>query len=303
MSEEYSVVVPGSTSNLGSGFDTVSAALGLYLKVRVTPTEKQQLRWPADWSLSSEENAVERALKATCAEFGVAVPGLNFEVENEIPLKRGLGSSGAALVAGVKIAEVLAGEELKPDDAFRIIYPLEGHPDNLAASLYGGWVISHVEGDRMGAERLPARLRASFVVAIPETTVSTAAARSILPGRYSLEESVFNLQRCALLVLSLIDNRTELLARATEDRLHQAYRARLIPGAKSLLERKNLPTHLEDNLLSITVSGSGSTILAIAGDHTAEIGAWMEETFASNGVKASHRVLQLDEQGARVLSS
>jgi homoserine kinase len=299
-SETFSVRVPGSTSNVGSGFDTVSAALGVYLDLKVTVTPEMGIRWPPDWPLKAEENAIDWGLRRSCEMLGIDPPGLEIEVRNDIPLKRGLGSSAAALVAGLKMGERLAGRRLGVQEAFDLVYPLEGHPDNLAASLLGGWVISRVDGARMRAERMTARLRCRFVAAIPQLTVSTRDARAILPKTCTLADTVFNLQRCALLVFALTEGRGDLLREAVEDRIHQEYRAGLIPGAGEILSRAGLPSDLDASILSLTVSGSGSTLLALADDRYDEIGSWMVRVLADAGVASSYRVLHLDAQGARV---
>ncbi len=295
------VVVPGSTSNLGSGFDTVSAALSLYLRLTVEECPGPGFRWPEGWDLPEEDNAIALAVRRAAAELGLKLPGLRFEVDNEIPLKRGLGSSAAAIIAGIKAAEHLAGKRLSEPEILALAYPLEGHPDNLAASLLGGWVLSRVNGDRMQAERLPSRLDVRFVAAVPEVMVSTAEARSILPAHYSRADAVFNLQRCALLVLAVTQGRWDLMGEATEDRIHQRYRAALVPGALDVLERRGLPAELQSLVLAVTVSGSGSTLLAMVRGAPGAVGDWMVQRLAAAGTRAACHVLDLDVRGARVL--
>jgi homoserine kinase len=295
------VQVPGSTSNLGSGFDTFSAALSLYLTVSVESISGRATEWPTDWSLAPGDNMIEKAFRKTCETLGLRTGGLRFLVRNEIPFKRGLGSSGAAIIAGIKLAERLAQIRLTPEETFQIAYPLEGHPDNIAASLLGGWVASRVENDSMAAECLESRLDVKFVVAIPDQTVSTQEAREILPGKLNLSDAVFNVQRAALFVHALGTGRIDLLRPATEDRLHQCYRASLIPGLSELLIRNGLPRELEGELLSITVSGSGSTVLAIARSACEPIGDWMVRVLAGAGVSAQYKILDLDEDGARLI--
>ena len=140
------------------------------------------------------------ALGTACSALEIEAGGLRIEVANRIPLKRGLGSSAAAIVGGIKIAEKLSGRQLAPDEVFELAYPLEGHPDNLSASLLGGWVVSRVSEGRMRAVRLKSALDCCFVLAVPELQVSTVKAREILPSSFSLSDTVFNLQRIALLI-------------------------------------------------------------------------------------------------------
>jgi homoserine kinase len=297
--ESLRLKVPASTSNLGSGFDTLSAALGLYLTLDVARIPGEEIRWIADWEIKPEENMIKTALERACEELGTKPTGLKITVDNQIPLKRGLGSSAAAIIAGIKIAERVSGKVLDPDAIFELAYPLEGHPDNLSASLMGGWVISRVAGSAMKAERLSANLQCRFVLAVPEISVSTHTAREILPAQLDLSDAVFNLQRCALLVHALTTGDSDLLREATQDRLHQSYRASLVPGAVTLLERQGLPETLADCVLSLTVSGSGSSMLAIADGHYEEIGDWMISVFRKEGVKARFLLLDLDQTGAR----
>ncbi|UCF35363.1 MAG: homoserine kinase [Acidobacteriota bacterium] len=296
----FVVTIPGSTSNLGAGFDTASAALSIYLSLTVEPGSDDGITWPADWTLPREENMIEQAYLAACSHLGIPASGLSIGVSNEIPFKRGLGSSGAAIIGGIRIAEHLAGVTLTPQEVFQIAYPLERHPDNLSASFLGGWVISRVGDGSMEAERIESSVNCRFVVAIPEVVVSTAEARRILPTSYSLSDAVFNVQRSALLVHALHTGRKDLLKEATQDRLHQSYRARLVPGLTELLARTALPPELSEELVSITVSGSGSTVLALADGKYEEIGDWMRQSLERAGTSCEIRVLDLDRVGARV---
>ena len=305
MKNSFSVRVPASTSNLGAGFDTLSAALTLHLRVQVAPLEGDRIEWVdpqgSPLPFPEKENLADRALRDTLALLGTPIPGLRIVMDSPIPPARGLGSSAAAILAGVKIAEELGGLRLDAGQVFRIAYPLEGHPDNLAASLLGGWVLSWVEDGVMRAERLSSAVSCRFAVAVPEVRVSTKEAREILPARFSLEDATFNLQRCALLVHALGSGRKDLLRQATQDRLHQSFRGRLVPGMAELLNREGLPEPLSGNLLGITISGSGSTCLALADNHCGEIGQWMVDVFASRGTAASWQVLDLDTEGARII--
>jgi len=299
--ESFSLKVPGSTSNLGSGFDTVSAALSLYLSLTVERVPGTEIEWVTDWDIRPEDNMISVALEKACQALGLQTGGLRIEVDNEIPLKRGLGSSAAAIVAGIKIAERLSEKPLQVEEVFELAYPLEGHPDNLSASLLGGWVISRVADGAMKAERLSAAIRCQFVLAVPEVCVSTQEARGILPNRLSLSDAVFNLQRCALLIHAVSTGASRLLREATRDRLHQSYRASLVPGASELLDLREIPADLAESVVSVTVSGSGSTVLALVEDRCDEIGDWMVSVFRTKGVEARFLILDLDQTGAQLI--
>ena len=304
MTEPFSVRVPASTSNLGSGFDTVSAALSLYLTVQVESTGGKQIEWvqgkDSGLSFSEEDNLISRSLHEACLFLGSKPPGLRISIDNPVPLKRGLGSSAAAIIAGIKIAESISRSSLDADQIFQLAYPLEGHPDNLAASLLGGWVCSWVSDKKMQAQKLLSTLSCRFVLAIPQTMVSTREARASLPKSYSLEDATYNLQRCALLIHALNSGRKDLLREATSDRLHQPFRAQLVPGMKQLLNLEKLDPELSGSLLGISISGSGSAAIALADGHYDEIGGWMLETLSAQNTRASSRVLDLDTAGAQV---
>ena len=295
----FRVRVPASTSNLGAGFDTIAASLSLSLTVDVELSSQNGVRWVAGWDpASSEENILERALHTTLKRLGKRPPPLRLSMQNPIPLKRGLGSSGAAIIAGIKIAETLCGAQLSAEDIFELGYPLEGHPDNLSASLLGGWVLSWTQEGQMHSLQLNSRLSCRFVVAVPEQPISTKKARSILPEVCSYADAVFNLQRCGLLVHALQNGDRQLIREATQDRLHQPYRASLVAGMPSLLEGQDLPESIRDSLLGVYISGSGSAIVALADDHYDGIGQWMVTTLRRNGTPSSCLVLDLDTQGA-----
>jgi len=301
MNKAFRVRVPASTSNLGPGFDTVSAALGLYLTIDVETTDKPGIEWVSGWSLPPEENIADVALRSTAQILGLDQPGLRLRMDNPIPLKRGLGSSGAAIIAGIKIAETIAGRTIAEEQILNLAYPLEGHPDNIAASLLGGWVVSRVEKTGMRAEKIQSELSCRFVLAIPEVTVSTKEARQILPDCYARADTVYNLQRCALFVHALWAGQKDLLREASQDRLHQPFRAKLVPGIDRLLQFEKCEGRLAEHLLSVTISGSGSAMIAIADGLYEEIGRWMTDTLGESGTKATFLILDLDQSGACVV--
>lgn len=301
MSASFTVRVPASTSNIGSGFDTLSAAVSLHLQIKATPTEDRRIVWTSGWDMPPEENMVDVALRKTLEFVGFRPPGLALAMTNPIPLSRGLGSSAAAIIAGIKVGTTISGQELTREQLFRLAYPLEGHPDNLAASLLGGWAISWVEQGAMHAERLQANLACRFVVGIPDERISTREARAILPSQCSREDAVFNLQRCALLVHALYSGKKPLLREGMRDLLHQPYRAGLVPGMEALLELAGIKNETEKHILGIAISGSGSTVIACADGCYDMIGSWIVQTFQEHGVSSRYLVLDLDTRGATVL--
>jgi len=237
------VRAPASSANLGPGFDALAAALALHLEIEVRETGTfevvTELDVPRDRS-----NLVVRAFERLHP-----ADGLRFAIRSDIPLVGGLGSSAAAIVAGLLAADHLY--ELDADVLAPAI-ELEGHPDNVAAALRGGFVIC---ADRHLA-RLDAPVGLEAILVIPDTPVRTAEARAALPSEVPMADAVFNVAHSSLLVLGLVEGRLDLIARGLADRLHQPRRAALYPESYALVERAP-----ELGALGATISGAGPTVL------------------------------------------
>lgn len=257
------VTVPATSANLGPGFDTLGLAVDLRdtLEAEVTvgglvvEVEGQGAHdVPRD-----ESHLVVRAMRATFTLLGQEPPGIRLSCTNVIPHARGLGSSSAAIVGGVWLArELVAGGRLLLDDAglLDLAARLEGHPDNVAPALLGGFVISGQDADG-SFWAVPGSVdpRVSVVVLVPSAPVSTEAARGLLPAEVPHADAAANAGRAALLVAAL-SGRPEQLLRATEDRLHQEYRRPAMPESLALVEA------LRADGIPAVVSGAGPTVLA-----------------------------------------
>lgn len=253
------IVVPGSTSNLGPGFDALGLALGVYLHVRIDAAMDDgegRLLFRFDDLTLRGENTIERALRAVAKRHGVALPSLELAVRSEIPLKAGLGSSAAAIVAGIRLFETIAGR-LPQGDVLTLAAELEGHPDNTSASILGGLTASCQADGRVVAisTRWPDEIR--VVVATPAVGLETKAARAALPASIGRDDAVFNLQRTALLVQAIHARRYDAIREALRDRLHQPYRAPLVPGLDDALAFEDA------DLLGVFLSGAGPSIAAL----------------------------------------
>lgn len=257
------VRVPATSANLGPGFDTLGLALDLHdrLEAEVLPAglvvEVQgygEGQVPLD-----ERHLVVRAMRATFDRLGKQPTGLRLSCVNAIPHARGLGSSSAAIVAGVWLArELVAGGRLLLDDdaLLDLAARLEGHPDNVAPALFGGFVISGQDADgSFWAVRGSVDPRVGAVVFVPTTPVATEAARSLLPAAVPHADAAANAGRAALLVAAL-SGRPEELLRATEDRLHQQYRRPAMPESLALVET------MRAEGIPAVISGAGPTVLA-----------------------------------------
>lgn len=253
------VRVPASTANLGPGFDALGMALGLYDTVEATvtggATTVEVTGEGAGDVPTDESHLVVRALRAAADALGVDLPGVSLRCHNVIPHARGLGSSAAAIVAGVAAAYGLAGKPVD-EDALQIAAEFEGHADNVAASLYGGLVLAWSEGPRYRALRLEPHPDLAPVVLIPDKQSATSVTRGLLPDNIPHNDAAFAAGRCALAVHALTA-RPDLLLSATEDRLHQDYREPAWPDTMRMVRE------LRGNDVPATVSGAGPTVFAL----------------------------------------
>jgi homoserine kinase len=257
--EFVQVRVPASTANLGPGFDALGLALELYDTVEVAVADRGvEVEVSGEGAGAVPTNAshlVVRALRAAADALGFDLPGVRLRCRNAIPHSRGLGSSAAAIVAGVAAAYGLAGKTLD-EHALQVAADFEGHADNVAASLYGGLVLAWSEGPRFRAVRLEPHERLTPVVLIPDTLSATSVTRGLLPGNIPHTDAAFTAARCALTVHALT-RQPELLLTATEDRLHQDYRASAWPDTMRMVRE------LRANGVPATVSGAGPTVFAV----------------------------------------
>ncbi|MBX3092388.1 MAG: homoserine kinase [Cryobacterium sp.] len=295
-----SVKVPATTANLGPGFDTLGLALSLYdeldVTVRAEPGIHVRVVGVGEGEVPSDEsNLVARSLSHVFAHFGIPVPGLDMVANNLIPHGRGLGSSGAAIVAGIMAAKgLLAGiVEIDSVELLELATELEGHPDNVAPALFGGLTIAWVGEDGPKHKKLIAHRGVSAVVFVPEAAMSTALARSLQPASVPHEDAIFNVSRSALLVAALVQS-PELLLAATEDRLHQSYRA------SAMRETDELIRMLRGHGLAAVVSGAGPSVLVLGSDPAQRLTA--AELVAENSGSAwQSLMLAVDFKGATVM--
>lgn len=260
------VKVPATSANLGPGFDTLGLALALYdeleVSVRDEPGATVEVTGVGEGEVATDEsNLVVRAIAHTFDAVGVPLPGLNLRARNSIPHGRGMGSSGAAIVSGIMAAKgLLEGVvDLDAQQLLALANDMEGHPDNVAPALFGGLTIAWVTPEGPRFKKLIVHRGVSPLVLVPEHVMSTALARSLQPQSVPHEDAVFNVSRSALLVAALIQS-PELLHAATEDKLHQSYRASAMP------ETDRLITLLRESGFAAVVSGAGPSILVLGND-------------------------------------
>ena len=294
-----SVRVPATSANLGPGFDTLGLALALYdeleIEVLAEPGVQIEVTGVGAGEVPTDEtHLVVRAIAHSLARYGYALPGLRLVAHNSIPHGRGLGSSGAAIVSGVMAASGLLDGivEVTEADALALATELEGHPDNVAPALFGGLTIAWTTPDGPLHKKLMVHRGVSPVVFVPEHVMSTALARSLQPESVPHEDAVFNVSRSALLVAALIQS-PELLLAATEDRLHQNYRAAAMPETDRLISALRVAGY------PAVVSGAGPSILVLGSDPAQRLGA-AELVAAESETTWQALMLAVDFKGSTV---
>ncbi|APT84540.1 homoserine kinase [Corynebacterium aquilae] len=289
------VKVPASSANLGPGFDTLGLALSLYDTVEVTVIDSGldvEVHGEGEGSLPLDaRHLVVRALNATLQEIGVTAPGLKVVCHNNIPQSRGLGSSAAAAVAGVAAANGLAGLPLNDEQMVQLSSAFEGHPDNAAASVLGNAVVSWtdipVDGEtrpQYKAVTVPVHPTIKATALIPDFKASTEAVRRVLPSDVTHLDARFNVSRCAVMTVAL-QHHPELLWEGTRDRLHQPYRADVLPVTAEWVNR------LRNRGFAAYLSGAGPTAMVLSTEK-------LPDTIAKEASEAGLRVLELEVAGA-----
>ena len=293
------VRVPATTANLGPGFDTLGLALSLYDELTVTVRDApgatvEVIGVGADEVPTDESNLVVTAIANTFAAYSMPLPGLDLVARNNIPHGRGLGSSGAAIVSGIMAAKGLLHGivDIDSNALLALATALEGHPDNVAPALFGGLTIAWTTDAGPQHKKLIVHRGVSPLIAVPESTMSTELARSLRPASVPHEDAIFNVSRSALLIAALIQS-PELLLAATEDKLHQSYRAAAMPETESLI------LELRSHGLPAVVSGAGPSILVLCSDPAQRLAA-AELIAARRGSPWQSLLLAVDFKGATV---
>ena len=298
--DSVTVRVPATTANMGPGFDCLGMALDIFNTVTV--------RLGGDFSLTVEgegrdilprdqSNLVYQAFFAACQEAAAEVPQVSISCQNTIPLARGLGSSAAAIVAGITTANLLLGNLLVTEQVAKLAAKLEGHPDNTTPAVYGGCqIVVDANGEIVHAP-VPLPPELTMVLFVPNLTTATKTARDLLVPIVSRADAVFNLGRVALLVDALATGKLELLRIATQDRLHQPARKVLFP-----LQDEVFAAALKAGAWGVFLSGSGPSILALASEGQAVVVAEaMAQTAHRAAIPAETRITRPSPQGAHTV--
>jgi homoserine kinase len=297
------IQVPASTTNLGAGFDTLGLALQLYLKVEVEESRDPDLSFTIEGEGAAElpagaENLIARVMKRVFERERRSTPSLRFHVSNQIPLARGLGSSAAAIVAGISCFEAITGRELVPEKFFRYAFEFENHPDNITAARYGGFTVSCVgTNGKVAFSRSPILDPLGILLTVPGFHLQTEKARAVIPKELTLQDAVFNIQRSALTVAAFLKKEFSLLRESLLDKVHQPYRASLIPGFKEVLALNEEPI---PGLIAVCLSGAGPSVLAFAESNFELIYHRIARIFETHGISCRRYDLEVDNQGRMI---
>lgn len=297
------VRIPATTANLGPGFDCLGLALNLENQVSMSAGHRRlrvEVQGEGAGELPQDESnlVVQAAYRAFAAAGHNNLPGLHIRCKNRIPTGSGLGSSAAAVLAGLLGANALMGSPLTTLELLRLGTDLEGHPDNIAAALFGGLVLvamPHAQHDPAGEPVLVRRVSIpppDVAVAVPKLHLSTREARAALPERVPFADAVYNLGRTLMVVEALRSGDLPLLEGVMKDRLHQPYRLPLIPGAAEVMQAAR-----QAGAYAAALSGAGPGVVAFCRGGAAAVAEAMAQAFQGAGVPARHWALRVSQKG------
>ncbi|MCS7298450.1 MAG: homoserine kinase [Spirochaetia bacterium] len=308
------VMVPGSSANVGSGFDVFGLAVSIYSYFSLQNNNEITYIGRDDIDKDLAKNTVFTSFSRVLKEFKQDVPKVGIWIKNHIPIKRGLGSSSVAIIGGLSLGYVyllsrgLLTEELSNFNTFkeRIILPLgveiEGHPDNITPSVVGGFTVSGIDGS-MKYYKVSVPENLHFVFVIPEFDVSTQSARSVLPEKYERKDVISNIRSAISLILGFINNDPDLISVGLNDRLHQPYRSNLYKGFEKLLKLSK--NEVSERFIGSFVSGSGPTICCVfySQPSFSEIEKLRDFLKLNNLTSYDIQILSVDNYGTRLIET
>lgn len=307
---KVSVKVPASTANIGPGFDSLGLALPIYNYITVEETimpgtgieiniidetnEQDIISIPTD-----ENNIIYKAIELLYNSIGQTPSELKITIKTNIPIARGLGSSAAIIVGGLMAANELLGKPADEAALLSIATEIEDHPDNITPALVGGFVVSSLESDgSVVYSKIAWPKDWNITVCIPDYELSTSIARSVLPQEVPLKDAIFNLKHTAMLVQAVNTHDEKLMKIALDDKLHQPYREKLVPGLKEIKEA----LRHEENVMGVVISGAGPSVLVISyGNNLNKIRETVSNVWDDMNVKSKILTLQVEENGAQVI--
>ncbi|MBQ4115385.1 homoserine kinase [bacterium] len=309
---KVSVKVPASSANIGPGFDCLGLALPIYNTITIEETvvpgtgieinmmsEEESIDdMVFDNIPRDENNIVYKAVQMLYNSIGQEPSELKINIQAQIPIARGLGSSSSIVVGGLLAANKLLGNPADETALLAIATEVEGHPDNVAPAILGGFVLATQEDDgTISYSKLDWPEDWDITVCIPDFELSTDIARSILPKEVPMQDAIFNAKHLAMLMQAVNTRNPKLMKTALKDRLHQPYREKLVPGMKEIMEAFK---H-EDGVLGCVLSGAGPSLLIISQKYDIDkIKSTVKEIWEKQNIKAEVKTLKIEEQGATV---
>ncbi|MGI6038004.1 MAG: homoserine kinase [Limnochordia bacterium] len=284
--QRVKIRVPATTANLGSGFDSVGMALEIFNEFQFEVLSGSQDEVEVEGAGAEElprdsSNLVLQSARAVFDHLGKKTVPLGLRINNEIPLARGLGSSATAIVGGLLGANALLGDPLTKEELIRMATEIEGHPDNVAPALLGGIVVSFQGSQRVWTQRIDPPSNCGILLVIPRFHLSTSDARAALPAQVDFADAIFNVGRVAYLVATLSKGSLQGIGEAMEDRLHQPYRQRLIPGLEEVFAAAR-----RGDATGVALSGAGPSVLVIGEEDLADLGRELQGIFAQAGIES-----------------
>ena len=302
MNKKVTVRVPATSANCGPGFDTLGLACNLYnyftyelidqglsLKIEGEGTEKLK---------AGKNNLAFLSFYKVWDMIVGSKTGLSVIMSNNIPLSRGLGSSSTAIVAGLVAANHLTGNTLSKNEIVQLATEIEGHPDNVAPAILGGMTISYVDNGRASSLKFLPLKPFKLVAVVPDMPLATSLARRAIPKTVPHQDAVFNTSRAALLVGAMLTGDYQHLAAGLDDRLHQPYRAHLIPGMEDAFKAA-----VNNGAFNAIISGAGSTLMAYVPINVSceAVGEAMCKALSEHDLHSVFHILDIDNEGAVVL--
>lgn len=307
---KVTVKVPATTANLGPCFDCLGMALPIYNEITIEETVmpgsgieieifndkdgSENLFIPTD-----ENNIVYKAVELLYNSIGQVPSELKITIKSSIPIARGLGSSASVIVGGLIAANELLGKPADTDAILSIASEVEGHPDNIVPAVLGGLVLSSIENDgSIVYRKIEWPKEWKLMVAIPDYELATNISRSVLPQEVSIKDAAFNLKRSAMLIEAIKEKDVKLMKFALQDKIHQPYREKLVPGLSEIIEQlKN-----EEKVLGCVLSGAGPSVLIILEDSVKEqIKQKVSEIWNNQNVNVDIKTYDIEEKGAQII--
>lgn len=299
---QFEVSVPATIANIGPGFDTLGIAIQKYLVVKVEEGIGNIKLIGEVENISSGENAFIEGLERSQqiaggrSTAGKKLPSLDIEINSDIPLKKGLGSSGAARVGGLAAGNKIFNLKLSNEEIAKEAAKLEGHPDNVVPSALGGLTISCMTEEGLIFSRHEIESDLKIIVGVPDIEVNTSEARNMLPEKISFEDAVFSNSRSCLLISAIVKKDYNLLKWAMEDRLHQPYRKKNICGFETIVKE------ISKKAFGTAIAGSGPSIFSFAEKgKTREIGNLMVDIWKKHGVQADYFITSVNNEGVKII--